>query len=994
MTAAPTANPIINNPYEPPSHHWELDGHGRATDTLLDGRRPSGPYRGVPLPAGSTERADRSDENLEPYAQINAIRDYVTAWRMGGYAGISSISRSLLEHWSKGAKGERRPFFCQIDAIETLIWVCEALPYIQRAGARRAGSRSPILETLDLVNEEWNESVPRLAVKMATGTGKTWVMAMIILWQALHTMDRTDILILTPNLTVRDRLAELDPRVSDLGLYRDLLPPGVPMPSNLHVTVINYQAFRRRSELSINGPDEAPSGQVKALLNPHGMSDTSRWIESDEKMLDRILPSHRGARDMIVINDEAHHCRRRYVAPQQGTGDVDEGADDAEAALWFGIISSLKEQGRLGRVFDLSATPMYLKRPIELGSEVFPWTVSDYSLIDAIEAGLVKIPTVPIRDDAEPTRDQLPVWRNVYSTLSKPDRKIKYNRMPGVVEELLDQMHESYGKTDKAYSKAGITPVMIVVANNIKAANEFYKHIAGYVEYRIDKSAKRETTTWHPGRYTSFSNVELDGSGPVERPPTLLVHSQLDSPSDDAEWKKITDAQKEFFSPGDAPSRRDLVDHIRKAFNTVGQPGKPGEHVRCIVSVSMLSEGWDVRTVTHIFGFRPFTSQLLCEQVAGRALRRTSLGTDAGGAAHPEYARIFGVPFSFMNEGRDRPPGEIDGWEVRTVRGRSRYRIEFPCIASYLLEQPSASYRLDPRKVKRYEATRANTPTWTEVAGPAGRPTTFLVQYRKNQILYDIAGRIMSRFSEGKNSGAVGLERRRSLFASAVLAARGWLAHARVRCDNIGILAHSPHRERVPEEIARACVPARGAAVQVPLFMDEHDPTRPRMADTSAVFFETRLKHRYPRQGNTAHSELNAAACHTHPEVVLAGVLDKHPDITAWARNYRLGWGVPYFDSGSGRWRMYEPDFVARVKGRAVDGSLRHLVIEFKGRVDEDAVTKREYTEDAWIPAVNKSDDPSCAGIWQYVLFDGATDAKDMSDTLHRIASSIWQTRM
>ena len=988
MTAAPAANPIINSPYEPPLHHWELDGHGRATATLLDGRRPSGPYRGVPLPAGSPERADRSDENLEPYAQINAIRDHVAAWRRGGYEGISRISRSLLEHWSKGAKGERRPFFCQIDAIETLVWVCEALPRIQRAGVGRDNSRPSILAALDLVNKEWNESVPRLAVKMATGTGKTWVMAMIILWQALRTRVRTDILILTPNLTVRDRLAELDPRVSDLALYRDLLPPGVPMPSNLHVTVINYQAFRRRSVLSINGPDEVPSGQVKALLNPHGLSDTSKWIESDEKMLDRILSSHRGARDMIVINDEAHHCRRRHVDPRQGAGGADGEADDTEAALWFGILLSLKGQGRLGRVFDLSATPMYLKRPIKLGSEVFPWTVSDYSLIDAIEAGLVKIPTVPIRDNAEPASDQLPVWRNVYSTLPESDRKIRHDRMPTVVEELLDQMHVSYGETDKVYSKVGTIPVMIVVVNNINAANEFYKHIAGYVEYM---DGKRKTPTWHPGRYASFSNVELDGSGPVGRPPTLLVHSQLDGPSDDSEWKTITDAQKEFFSPGGTPSSRDLVDYIRKAFNTVGQVGQPGEHIRCIVSVSMLSEGWDVRTVTHIFGFRPFTSQLLCEQVAGRALRRTALGINAKGARHPEYARIFGVPFSFMNEGRDKPPTPVEGWEVRTVKGRRRYRIEFPCIASYLLEQPSASYRLDLRKVRRYEATRANTPTWTEVAGPAGDTTTFRVQYRKNQILYDIAGRIMSKFSEGKGVDADGLERRRSLFASAVLAARGWLAHAKVRCDNIGILAHSPHRERVPEEIARACVPERGVALRIPLFMDEHDPARPRMADTSAVCFETSLKHRYPRQGNTAQSELNAAACHTYPEVVLAGVLDKHPDIAAWARNYRLGWGVPYLDAESGRWRMYEPDFVARVKDGAARGGPHHLVIEFKGRVDEDAAIKRSYTENAWIPAVNASDDPSCAGNWKYVFFDGGVDAQGMRDELHRIVVNTRQ---
>lgn len=986
----PTANPIVNSPYERPRHHWQLDGHGRATDTLIHGRRPSGPYKGVPLPAGSSERADASDENLEPYAQINAIRNGVATWREGGYEGLSRTSRSLLEHWSRDAQGERRPFFCQVDAIETLMWLCEAMP------SGIAGTRS-MLGALALINKEWNESVSRFAVKMATGTGKTWVMAMIIMWQALLGRGRTDILVLTPNLTVKDRLAELDPTTSNLDLYRDLLPPGVPMPRNLHVTVINYQAFRRRSELSINGPDETPSGQAKALLNPHGLSDTSRWFESDEKMLDRILSSHRGAQEIIVINDEAHHCRRKYEPPQHNAinanvdgGDAESKVDDAEAALWFGALLSLKKQGRLGRVFDLSATPMYLKRPVELRSEVFPWTVSDYSLIDAIEAGLVKIPTVPVRDDAEPTRDQLPVWRNICANLSKSDRKIRHDCMPDVVEELMDQMHKSYSTTNKEYSTINTIPVMIVVVNDIKTANEFYKYIAGYVEYETDKQNKTKTATWHPGKHTSFSNVKSDGSGPVEFPPTLLVHSKLDKPADDSEWKKIIDAQKEFFSSSGDTTRRDLVNYTRAAFNTVGQPGQQGEHVRCIISVSMLSEGWDAQTVTHIFGFRPFASQLLCEQVAGRALRRTSLGLDASGTPQPEYARIFGVPFSFMNEGRDIPPAPIPRWKVHTVKGRRRYRVKFPCIASYLIAQPSAAYRLDASKVRYYVATRANTPTWTEVAGAAGRQTTFLVEYRKNRVLYDIAGRIMSKFSEdGADSGA-GLERRRTLFASAVVAAREWLEHAKVRYDNIGIFAHSPHRERVPEEIARACVPVRGAADRIPLFMDEYDPGRSRTSDTSSVVFETSLKHRYPRQGNTAHSELNAAACHTRPELVLAGVLDKHPDIEAWARNYRLGWEVPYLDSESGRWRMYEPDFVARIKDGTDGASPRHLLIEFKGRMDDDAVNKKKHTEDMWIPTVNTSDDPSCAGTWQYALFDGAANAKEMGDILHRIAGDAW----
>ena len=979
-------NPIINNPYERPSSHWELDGSGRATDVLLDGRRPSGPYRGVPLPAGSHEHVDCNDEGIEPYARINAIRDGVASWRKGGYGGASRMSRRLLEHWSRDTRGERRPFFCQIDAIETLVWLCEALPSLAGGGGagRPAGPAATVLRALNLVNKEWNDHVPRLAVKMATGTGKTWVMAMIILWQALRAKGRTDILVLTPNLTVRDRLSELDPRLSDMSLYRDLLPPDIPVPPNLHVTVLNYQALHRRSELSINGPDETPSGTAKALLSPHGRPGPARCIEPSEKMLDRLLPSHRGSREIIVINDEAHHCRRR--ASREGADSGPEDEDDAEAALWFGLLLSLKEQGRLGRVFDLSATPMYLERPVELDSEVFPWTVSDYSLIDAIEAGLVKIPTVPIRDNAEPTKDRLPVWRNVYASISSSGEKVRYDRMPSVVEEVLGEIHESYRKADKVYSKSEITPVMIVVVNSVKAANEFYKHIAGYVE-RINGTGGAGIKVWHPGRYRLFSNVEADGSGPVPHPPTLLVHSQLDKPAEGSEWKKIADAQKEFFTPGGTPTRRELVDYIRKTFNTVGQVGQPGEHVRCIVSVSMLSEGWDVRTVTHIFGFRKFSSQLLCEQVAGRALRRTSLRSGADGMMQPEYARIFGVPFSFMNEGPDKPVRPIAEWVVRTVKGRGRYRIGFPCIASYLFEQPSAAYRLDPKRVERYEATRANTPTWTEVAGPAGDSATFLVRYRKNQVLYNIANRVLAKFRDSGGDGTV-LERRRIMFASAVLAARQWLVHDAVRCDDTGILMHAPHRERVPEVIAAACVPVSGRAALVPVFANEHDPGLPRMRDTSEVHFKTRLERRYPARGNTAHSELNAAACHTGPELVLASVLDRHPDVVAWARNYRLGWTVPYFDDRDGRWRMYEPDFVARIKDGA--GGPRHLVIEFKGRMDDDAVTKKMQTEEMWIPVANSSDDPACVGTWRYVLFDSGNNAEDMNSILHHIAEGSW----
>ena len=910
--------------------------------------------------------------------RINRIRDCVASWRAGGYGGISRISRELLDHWSGSTIGERRPFFCQLDAIEALIWLCEALPAsLTKPAADGAGQQ--IAAQLAGVNEALNESISRLAVKMATGTGKTWVMAMIILWQALRKKSRTDILVLTPNLTVRDRLAELDPGRSDMKLYRDLLPPGAAMPQNLRVTVLNFQAFHRRTELAIDGMRDQPSGIVKKILNPRG-EEPEGWTETDDKMLRRMLSAHRGAESIVVINDESHHCRRP-VEHSSSSSSSDDANEEKEAAVWFGILRALKRQGRLGHVFDLSATPMYLQQPANLESEIFPWTVSDYSLIDAIEAGLTKIPTVPTSDNMQAAGGQtMPLYRNLYSYLPAQDRKIRHDAVPGPVRDLLGQMHANYNEVDAKYSEAGIVPVMIVVANNVRNANEFYRHIAGHVGAGPDGEAGM---VWHPGQYPRFSNIKPDSSGPAEYPPTLLVHSRIDEASAMGEWNRIADLQKEFFSPDGEPTKKDRVEHIRKAFNTVGQRGKPGEHVRCIISVSMLSEGWDVRTVTHIFGFRPFNSQLLCEQVAGRALRRTSLHTGEDGLLGPEYARIFGVPFSFMRDGKDRPVRPTETWTVRTVAGRGRRRIRFPNVASYRIEPPSARCMLDPDKVCPYEITKAKEPTQTTVAGPAGAEWVLYARRGKNQIIYKVAESATQKFREVHGEDG-GFDRRMILFASMVRAVKDWLSHPLIRCDDLSLLDKSPHSESVPDMIARSCVQSAAEPAIHPVFMDEHDPSQPHMLDTSDVEFETSLKHRYPKEGNTACSELNAAACHTQPEVVLAGVLDRHPKISAWARNFRLGWSIPYLDRRQGRWRRYEPDFVARIPRDA--RGPRHLVIEFKGIEDDDAVVKRTETEEMWIPAVSMSDDPACAGTWRYVVFDPSDDAKSMRSEITRLA--------
>ena len=921
----------------------------------MKGRRPSGAYMSVPASQGDLPKFD-SAQRIEPHPRINQIRDRVVEWRQNGYPGASRVTRELLEFWS-GESIEPRPFFCQVEALETLIWLVEAGPKTQSSDWKSLRTE------VDALNADWNEGIPRLAVKMATGTGKTRVMAMVALWLAFTRRSRTDFLVLSPNLTVRERLAELDPKGSG-ELYRSLTPPNRVFPAgHIHVTVLNFQAFQRRDILAIAGSGDKATGVAKRLLRPHSANGDERWTEDSDAMIARLLATHRGAKEIFVLNDEAHHCYRPAQAVKRGDRETKE--YEEQASLWFNALRALQAQARLGLVFDLSATPMYLRRPPNLDHDLFPWIVSDYPLIEAVEAGLTKIPRVPVRDDTE---EITPIYRDTYNQLSARDRVIRRDRVPKPVTDLLKSLHDDYRALDGKYAEVGITPVMIVVANNKKLAEGFYQHIGGYWDEKAEH--------WVPGAYEMFANV-LDG-GPVSQPPTLLVHSGIeDAGQDAAKTSGVAELQKDFFSAGEGATKAENAAYIRRAFNTVGVEGDPGHHIRCIVSVSMLTEGWDVRTVTHIFGFRPFKSELLCEQVAGRALRRTSFALD-GTNLEPEYARIFGVPFSFMRgDDQTRPQPPSQRWPVETVPNKQGCRITFPNVAGYRIEHPQPRCHLESGNVTSFKARNPTTPTKTHVAGVVGSEDDMVHERRgETHIVYSIAKDAIRLLLEGAEDNDQP-RRGRLLFASMVEAVRQWLRHPLVEYKDIAHLTRAPNVEEVPRQIAKACALDNGSPQIVPVFMDQHDPGQQRTLDTSSVSFQTSLKNRYPSATtiNAVRSELNAAACHTRGEARVAGALDLHPGILSWVRNFRLGWNIPYLDPNTGIWRIYEPDFIARCTD---DDHLepRYLVIEFKGVVDEDATTKRKEVEEWWIPAVNGSRDPACYGRWRYVFINGEKEIK------------------
>ena len=956
------SNPILNSPYQAPTQHWKLDERFRQTEVALDGRRPSGAYLSVPMARGG-EAADVPALDIEPHARINRIRDQVEQWRSDGYPGASRATQELLSHWQSDSL-DQRPFFCQVEAAETLIWLLEVGPKIKSEGWQA------IHGGIEEANSLWNNDLPRLAVKMATGTGKTRVMAMLIVWLAFRQKGAVDVLVVAPNLTVRTRLQELKPE-SEAGaeLYCQLVPPHRVFPSGrVRVAIVNFQRFQRQDLLSVSGEKDKATGVAKKLLRPHAPGVDERWRETQQEMVrrvvNRVLPN---TKSIFVFNDEAHHCYRPAEARRQG--DLEERRYEEQAALWFSALSELARQERLEQIVDLSATPMYLRRPVRLDYELFPWTITDYPLIEAVEAGLTKIPQVPVRDDS--TADD-PLYRDTYKSIDPGLRRLVRDAIPEPIKRLLDNMHEDYMKLDRQYAKADQIPVMIAVTNDKKNAEALYQHIAGY--------QKDKTKSWVLGAYEQFSNV--DQNGPLAEPKTLLIHSGIEDTSlaEDSGSNRVAKLQQSFFK---ADTTKESVQLIRDVFQTIGKRGEPGEQIRCVVAVSMLSEGWDVRTVTHIFGFRAFRSTLLCEQVAGRALRRTNF-PEPGVELEPQYARIFGVPFSFMRAGEDiPPPPPPEPWVVDSIPGRERFRIAFPNLSGYRIELPQARVQLNPDQVKSFPIQSGPTPTETEIEGVVGDQEIFAHQsITETRAAFTIAAAAVDKIQLSDKVQETEIPIRRSvLFASLLQAAQAWREHSNVEYMTLAQIVESGISERAAQMLADACVLHEGKRQILPVFADEKDPLQQRVIDTAKVSFSTVLPHRFPDdpRRQCERSELNAAACHTASEAWLARALDLHAGILAWARNFRLGWRIPYFNPPRGTWRHYEPDFVARVPD-AADGQHRHIVIESKGQVDEDAVSKRQEVEGWWIPAVNNSSDPSCDGLWRYVFIaanDSISDALD-----------------
>jgi type III restriction enzyme len=713
------ANPILNSPYELPAEHWELDGQGQPTQKTVAGRRS--PRFITPIPKPKKQNAKQSalifDEGkglsteYQQYALASVISELRTAvdlWRGRTNPSTWQVSPEtvrLLQYWRHHEFDGPRPFFCQIEAVETVIWLTEVAPQV------REGKR--FLDLLASANAEANPDLNRLALKLATGAGKTTVMAMLIAWQTINDARHRQskrfthgFLVVAPGLTIRDRLRVLMPNdPGNLYVTRQLVPGDLLVDINrAKVVVTNYHAFMLRERLEL-------SKGVRALLQGHGPA--LETLETEGQMLQRVMPELMGIKNILVLNDEAHHCYREKPAKPPETDlkgdDRKEAEKNAEAArVWITGLETVERKLGVSRVIDLSATPFFLSGSGYTEGTLFPWTMSDFSLMDAIECGIVKLPRVPVSDNIP--GGEVPMFRNLWdhvgSKLQFKGRRGKTKApdpvdLPPQLQTALDALYGQYAKTFDAWREAGIgvPPCFIVVCNNTATSKLVYDYISGFVRDNADGSQ-----TLIPGRLELFRNFDEHGNA-LARPNTILIDSrQLESGEGlDPNFRKIAADEIDRFRREALERGGPLADELRagkeideatllrEVMNTVGKPGLLGGAIRCVVSVSMLTEGWDANTVTHVLGVRAFGTQLLCEQVIGRALRRQSYDLNENGRFDVEYADVLGIPFDFTAEPVVvGPPKPRETVLVKAIRpDRDAAEIRFPRVEGYRVELPT-----------------------------------------------------------------------------------------------------------------------------------------------------------------------------------------------------------------------------------------------------------------------------------------------------------------
>ena len=986
-------SPILNSPYEVPARHWVLDEGRQPTDTVGEGRRKvsfispiprarkaGGKQAQLALDAES-EALETDQQQYQLIALIDSLRQELAKWRALPEAQwrVTPETARLLKHWRHHQFTDFRPFFCQVEAVETIIWLTEVAPSLGKKGSR-------FLEEIEDASQQANPDLSRMALKLATGAGKTAVMAMLIAWQTVNAARRPNssrftrgFLVVTPGITIRDRLRVLQPNDPD-SYYasRELVPADMLRElDKAKIVITNYHAFQLRETLDLAKGN-------RALLQGRGPAITSR--ETEGQMLARVMPGLMTMKGILVLNDEAHHCYREKAQDESDEGklvgdDLQEAKSNQEAArVWISGLEAVQRKLGLGRVIDLSATPFFLRGSGYAEGTLFPWTVSDFSLMDAIESGIVKLPRVPVVDNV-PT-NEIPMYRILWEHIGKKMPKGRGGgsqldplSLPTELQTALEALYGHYEKTFRLWETAGIgvPPCFIVVCNNIASSKLVRDYIAGF---------RRDTgdgdQAFHQGRLELFRNFDETGK-PLSLPRTLLINSEelesgeaLDKSFRAAAADEIERFRREITKrTGEQQQAEQLTDHdlLREVMNTVGKAGRLGGGIRCVVSVAMLTEGWDANTVTHVLGLRAFGTQLLCEQVIGRSLRRQSYALNEEGLFNAEYADVFGIPFDFTAKPVVAPPQKpAETVHVKALSPeRDHAEIHFPRVAGYRVELPDDELTADFTADSRLELTPALVgPTITHNQGIIGQGHDLTVEHldrvRPRALLYHLTLRLLYNHWRDPNG-----EPELHLFGQLKRIAGQWLKEC-LTCTGgtrPAQLMIADLADLACEKISAAITRAELSRQPVKAMLDPYNPT----GTTRHVNFTTSRTQRYKAEDRC---HLNWAILDSGWEGELCRILDAHPHVLAWVKNHNLGFEVPYQFSGTQR--TYIPDFIVRLDdGRGADDPL-HLVVEVKGYRGEDAKVKKDTMDTYWVPGVNAH---GCYGRWAFLEL---TDVYGMQD--------------
>lgn len=974
----PVEDPILCSPYTEPDQHWL---YVSGMPKKMRGRRSAG-YWYKTERAGSTQLSAFAEDMRDDLPLVNALRDDVRRWRESGYQNATPTTKKLLRHWGREDR-VRRLFFCQLEAAETIIYVREIL-----SAAKKPRWKTKITgQDYDLLTQgrnpypyEWTAKIAqhpklidipgdtelkpllRYGCKMATGSGKTIVMAMLISWafcnRGINPADARfpgRALVVCPNLTIKERLQVLSP--GDPGNYYDqfdLVPSALrPELAKGKVLVTNWHFFSPASEHSEGGK-------------------SWKVVHKGEEPPDAFARNRLGElwddEPLMVLNDEGHHAYRPAPIPEELKKKLsaEEKAELAEATVWVSGLDKINQACGIAFCVDMSATPFYIQGSGYPEGSPFPWIVSDFGLVDAIESGITKIPRLPASDNTgRPDPKYFRLWENITARLKagekftggKPKPEVVYRRAEDALLTLASQWEERFKQHQaRQPGQESIPPVLIIVCDNTTIAEHFHRLISGEEVVEIEDFEEDDEDS-APRKRSKKKKVKRYGTG--------LVFPELLSNREGAEVTIRIDSNllAEAESENPNATRKEAAEELRRTVATIGKAGEPGEKIRCVVSVNMLSEGWDANNVTHILGLRAFGSQLLCEQVVGRGLRRLDYTPDPGtGRLTPEYVDIFGVPFSLIPfKGRQPKGGPTDDRpknEVMALPERRKLEIRFPIVEGYTAALKRNSIKCD---VASTEPTRVDP--WTvpvaafirpqvgyQIGNPAAHGGFGYQQVDREEyyaithpqtIIFEIAKEIVRELTEAAHPGKERLRQqsRQALFPQVLAVVQDYFKTkveipTGVHPCEVGLQTYA---QKIISLLLDAIQPddSKGEAPLLPR-LNRYKP----IASTKSVHFKT-VK---PIQA-TQKSHINFVACDTGSwEQAAAFQLEASPHVTAYARNDHLEFNIPYELYGIPS--VYEPDFLVRLTNGL------HIVLEIKGQYRGDTDAKHQAAR-RWVDAVN-----------------------------------------